>query len=302
MFPFETRIAVMSALKRFISALSLSVTCALATGQVMAGAADVETSEGGRMKFEYADDGRLRINMPDADSYMLVREGEIYAVTESNGSPQVISLRQAMNMFGGMADSATPSASKGRILKLSPTGESQTYAGISGPVYQLQYIDEDGKEQTTELVLSDDPRALAFRDAMNTMVQSLVQAAGKDADTEAAGDLQRRLQSLDMGVLRYGEDMWVTAISTRSIDAGRFTLPAEPMDLSALGGFGAQQGASGKEEESGGTMSDIMGMFGKKADEKADRAGDKAEQEVDEAADRGIDKAIDKAFGKIFGN
>ena len=106
----------MFALKRFVAVLSLSLACALAAGQVMAGAADVATSEGGRMKFEYADDGRLRINMQEADSYMLVRDGEIYAVSESNGSPQVISLLQAMNMFGGMADSATRT-----VMSPSPT-------------------------------------------------------------------------------------------------------------------------------------------------------------------------------------
>jgi hypothetical protein len=129
------------------------------------------------------------------------------------------------------------------------------------------------------------------------MVTSMARSTGKGA--EGADEMQRKLMDMNMGVLRYGEDMWVTTISDRRIDDARFVLPAEPTDMSALQGIFGGAGNSGENE--GGFMSGIMGALGGKAERQEDRVENKAEQEVDRQTDNAVDNALNKAFGKLFG-
>ena len=100
------------------------------------------------------------------------------------------------------------------------------------------------------------------------------------------------------GILRFGQDMTVTALSGDPVDKSRFVLPAEPTDLSAMQGmFGGGQ-ADGEEGTGGGFISSV---FGSKAERQKDRVEEKADNEVDKQTDNVMDKALDKAFGKLFG-
>jgi hypothetical protein len=265
------------------------------SASLLAGAADVRSSDGGSMKFEYAGTDKLRINMADGANYMVVKENQIYVVADNEGQIMVFNMNQAMSMFGGMASSATPQTVEGKLLSLKATGRSETVAGIKGEVYMARFIDHEGEERTTDMVLARDPRAVDLQRAMFGMVTSMAKSSGKE--TKGADEMQQKLMDMNMGVLRYGEDMWVTTISDRKIDDARFVLPAEPTDMSALGGiFGG--GGGGNE---GGFMSGIMGALGGKAERQEDRVGNKAEQEVDKQTDNAVDNALNKAFGKLFG-
>ena len=159
------------------------------------------------------------------------------------------------------------------------------------------------------VVMSDDPRALEFREAMFTMARA--GQAALDEELQAQNlDLQARLMELDLGVLRVGSDMKVTAISGDTVAAARFELPAEPMDMQGLGSMlggmsqpGATQpqdtsGTEPEEKQSGGLFSNMMNAIGGKAERQTDRA----EKKVDNKVDRETDNALDKAFGKLFGD
>ena len=277
----------------------LSAACALVLGAhsvvTLAGAADVRSSEGGQMKFEYRDD-LLRITTDGQQGYMVVRDGEIYMVTNAEGQVMVLSLSQAMGLMGSQASAAKPSTVEGKLLSLEPTGGTETVAGIKGEVYRVRFIDQDGKERSSDLVLSGDPRAREFQGAMYTMIRGFARAAGKPV--EGPEELQARLTKMNKGTLRFGEDMWVTAISDRDVDPGRFALPAEPTDMSAMSGmFGGGQSGGGSQS-SGGFMSRI---FGDKAQRQQDRVEDRTEDEVDRQTDEAVDSVMDKAFDKIFG-
>lgn len=249
--------------------------------------ADVVDSEGNRMRFEYQDK-LLRINPTGQDGYMIVRDNRTYVIQESDGEIMVLDLSQAMSMFGGMLKSATPETVDVKVESLEATGNHETVAGIQGAVYRLRYIDENGQSRETDMVLSDDPRALGFRDAVFLMAQSIADSV--EMDLEGTDKLQQQLANRDLGVLRYGQDMRITRLENTRVDDARFVLPAEPTDLSGLGKLfgGSQQG----KEENGG----LGGLFndGSSSDEHAeDPQGSNA---VENAT-----KEIGKAFGKLFG-
>lgn len=287
----------MNNLRTALSATALSTLLVWAAPGAIAGAADIRSSEGGAMKFEYSGRDKLRINMDTDNNYMIMRDDEVFVVTDADGQMMVISMNQAMSMFAGMAAGATPKTVEGKLLSMKPAGRSETVAGIKGEVYLVRFIDEKGQERSADMVLSKDPRAVELQQAMTGMISSMARAAGKSA--EGAAEMQKKLTAMNMGILRYGEDMWVSNISDRKIDSARFELPAEPTDLSALGGIlGAASGDSGEE---GGFVSGIMGALGGKTKRQEDRLGDQAEREVDRQSDNAVDNALNKAFGKLFG-
>ena len=252
------------------------------------------------MLFEYSGDN-LRVNMgEETANYMVLRDGRVYVVADSDGSIMVIDASQAWSMFGGMASAATPDMVANKVVSLEATGAKEAHAGVTGEVYKLRYSTEDGSVRETDLVLSDDPRAKAFRDAMHNFAMTMANTVGKDYG-DANDDMQKRLDDLDKGVLRYGEDMRVSALSTASVDAARFDLPAEPTDLSSLGaifGGGAAAGENG-EQGSGGPISSFLGKLGRTGESGEE---EEAASEEDSAETGSAAEELGKAFGRLFGN
>jgi hypothetical protein len=250
----------------------------------------------------------LRINSDQPDSYVVVRDGNLYAVSFNDGQPMVIDAGSMMKGMANMIPQVIESDLDARLISLKDTGKDETVAGINGDVYELKIEDENGAEQTETLVLSDDKRALEFRDALFNMMSFAAKIAGTDKAPKE-DDISKRLLAMDVGVLRYGSEMTVTEISGDPVPAQRFDLPAEPLDMQGLGGlFGAMgQGSSGaadaedSAEEQGGLFSSMMGALGGKVERQEDRAGDAVDQEIDEQTDEAVDNALGKAFGKLFG-
>ncbi|QIB67374.1 hypothetical protein [Kineobactrum salinum] len=264
---------------------------ALASPALHADVTEAVDQNGNTMTFEYEGE-QLRINHADQQGYMVMRDDRIYVVNDADGELMVIDVSQAMSMFGGLAKSVTPDMTQVRVDSLEPTGRSETVAGIDGEVYILKYQDEDGKARETEMVLSSDRRAIGFRDAMHRMASSL--ARSLDQHYDASEYLQHQLARSDMGVLRYGADIRVTSITENRVDPARFVLPAEPTDLSGLGGM---LGGGNADGESGGIMSGIFGGGNDKS--QTEESGDSEESAGNAVENAG--KEIGKAFGKLFG-
>ncbi len=269
---------------------ALLLTLGLYAAPGSADTAEVVDAEGNRITFEY-EGNNLRVNMAqEQGSYMLANAQSLYVVTNNDGQIMVIDVQQAMSMFGGMAQAAVPDLAEVRVETLEATGRKETVAGIEGEVYTLNFVDQNGQAQRAELVLSPDARAVGFRDAMHRMASRVGDMVDQQ---DAANLLQTRLNDKELGVLRYGQDMRVASISAGRVDPARFVLPAEPTDLSALGGlFGG--GNSSEEGGMGGIMSGIFGGGAKEApSDEAAPADDSLENAT---------KEIGKAFGKLFGN
>jgi len=143
---------------------------------------------------------------------------------------------------------------------------------------------------------------------MYLMLDAFGDVASKEA-MQQSKDIQSELANMDVGVLRFGSEMTLTATDGDDVAPARFELPAEPMDMqglgSMLGSMGAQDQAPADDDESNGEnkglFSSMMGAIGSKADRQADRAGDSVEREIDAETDEQVDDAIGKAFGKLFG-
>ena len=268
---------------------------AIASIGARADVAVVSTSDGHQMTYEYKGEN-LRINTGDnKDNYLLMVDGTLYSVARSDGEYMVIDVSQAMSMFGSTLRQATPGAADARVESFEATGRKQTVAGIEGEVYRVTYIDENGKRQQSEMVLSEDARALRFRDAVYAMARSITKSIGEEIDPK---ELQYQLLDKDMGVLSYGEDMTIDSIEATEVADARFVLPAEPMDMSGLGGM--LGGGGNGDGNSGGFMSGIMGAIGGGSAESGQKEAEEKASEEDKEATPMDD--IGKAFGKLFGN
>ena len=293
---------------RSILALLLTLAFALPAA---AGTATIANSDGTTMTFEYRGGDLLRVGGMEDESYMLVRDNTLYVVNFNDGEPMVIDASSMMKGFSGMVQQAAPSATTAGFVSLEETGRSETVAGIKGEVYLLT-TNEDGVERTQEVVMSDDARAIEFRDAMFIMGRAAMDAFGEQQLAEDNKDLQKELEEMNLGVLRVGDDMTVTELSGDRIAAARFELPAEPMDMQGLGAMMGAMGESSGEEadadgkQSGGIFSGMMDALGGQADRQADWQADRTEQKVDnkvdQESDNAVDKAVDKVFGKLFGD
>lgn len=264
--------------KTMIRTLAVALCTA---GGAWADVTTVQTNNGDTMTYEYEGD-KLRIDVGQQDSYMLLVDGTVYSVTRSDGEYMVVDVSQAMSMFGSALRDAAPGAADSRVESFEATGRKETIAGIEGEVYLVKYIDHEGKAQQGEMVLSEDPRTLGLRDAIFKFARSITKSLGEEVDP---AQLQSRLLEKDMGVLRYGQDMTVTSIQRVDVDDARFVLPAEPMDLSGIGGILGGSGGLG-------------GLFGSSNKTTGDEP---AAQDTESAAESPVEE-LGKAFGKLFGN
>ncbi|EED30475.1 conserved hypothetical protein [gamma proteobacterium NOR5-3] len=287
------------------------VSCAsLIAVEALAGSATMNSKEGGATVFEYRDQ-LLRIDIPGQEnSYVILRDNTIYSVIQQDGNTIVMDAGSAMKSMGVNAAASVPSDINAEVVSLKKTGRTEVVAGIKGDVYELKFKDENGEAQSEELVLSDDARALEFRDALFQMLEIAATLTSNSAP-ENTQSMRAQLEGIDAGMLRFGSEFAVTTIDDRAIDPARFELPAEPMNLNGigamLGGLSQQAPTDVAEEQDAdgdkkpGLFGSVMGAIGSKVNRQADRIGDSAEQEVDEETDEKVDSALDKAFGKLFG-
>ena len=290
------------------STRTLLCAALVASPAALAGKATIASSDGSSAEFEYAGD-MLRMSSPQGGGYMLIRDKTMYMVSMQDGTPMVISASAMMKGIGQAMPQVGASAFTSEFISMEDTGRNETVAGIKGDVYEFSYRDENGKTITEELVVSDDDRALEFRDALFSM-STVAEAISTPDAVEQGREMQERFENMNLGVLRYGAEMKVTAISGETIQAERFELPAEPMNLQGLGdmlgnmsrqaapaGSGGEAAASeAPAEKKGGLLSTMMGALGGKANDTADEGADESDQEGD-----GKDNAIGKAFNKLFG-
>ncbi|MFV0477457.1 MAG: hypothetical protein ACK5ME_06455 [Parahaliea sp.] len=238
----------------FLASLALAGNTVISS-YALADKAQVITAEGDTMVFEYEAD-KLRIDMPgNQQGYMLMRDNKLYVVAENNGQIMVFDMASAIQMFGNMAQGATPEVLSAKIVSLDATGTKESVAGIDGEIYQLTFIDNKGVERSESLVLSSNALAIAFRDiiqAMSSAATAALQDSAYQNSLDAADQIHTRLSHLNMGVLRYGRDIKIQSIEDTTVADERFILPAPPTDLGAL--IGAAMKNSGNTADALGTL------------------------------------------------
>ncbi|MDX1734347.1 MAG: hypothetical protein R3228_08265 [Halioglobus sp.] len=238
----------MQYLGKAIRAAALLAIAAYSTAG-FAGSAEVTAGDGSRMTYEYTDT-MVRMNSDEPNSWMVLRDGHAYMVSINDGQPMVIDANQAWRMASGIIGNAAPNVMNEQLQSIEATGRKETHAGVVGEVYKLRIQDSDGKVEEYEAVLSEDPRAVAFRDALITMSRTMAEAMGRTDLVDVKQSVPGKLMSMNKGVLRYGDDMTITALSNEPVDPSRFELPAQPTDMSGLGAIlgGMNRGAPPPED------------------------------------------------------
>lgn len=212
--------------------LLTAAVCTLAATQALGGNATVQSSTDGntvKMDIRWKGDN-TRMDFPNqANTYMLVRDGKTYSVTNHGGRTMVMDMSavgrmaQGMNQAGG--DHGIGSGRARSVGAIEATGESETVAGVEGEVYTLRWTDQGGREHTDEAVLSDHPLALELTRAFSNFVK----ASSGDPDP-----IGQKLEKKNLGILRFGSQFRVTAIDDGTPPASTFELPAEPMDMQKM--------------------------------------------------------------------
>lgn len=215
---------------RFILSIQLLILlAALLPAAVLAGGVATIQSGGENMKIAWQDDGAVRMDTSDPGQYMIMRDGKMYSVSMQNGQPMVMDMSGMFKMFSAMAKSQKQPQGTlvGHIDKVEATGASETIAGIEGRVYHITTTSPDGKTETVEAVLTDNPLVVAMTKAyMDAMLGMLA--------PETADSLMAALPDDDRGMLRSGTDFKLASISGDAPDPSQFELPAEPKSLAKM--------------------------------------------------------------------
>lgn len=224
--------------KVFMVVLAAMATVVVAGNVIASGIATIQAdnAQDSTMGVEYLDNSKVRMNVPgkeSGDSYMLLLDGKIYMVSSSGGQTMVMDMAQLGSMARGFGvDTGGGDSFKQELLKYNKTGKSETVAGYKGEVYTLTWRDNKGMH-TEDAVLSSHKDVREFFGAWMHLAKSLASSVGQEiAMDKTVWDF---LEREGKGVLRLGEEFRVLSIEARKVDANRFVLPAEPMQMPKMG-------------------------------------------------------------------
>lgn len=234
-----------------------------------------------QLVLQYRDDNHVRMNVP-GEGYMLITGGEGYMVSPSGNGWTVISIKDMATMISaiGAQYGATSNVSFmdfNENVEIRNTGRRETVAGLPGDVYEAIQIESDGTRETMEMVMSDHRDAKdAFQGFMriSTLMGEMAGIQGLDKLVDDAYGLG------DKAVLRAGDEWVLASINRNSIPESDFALPAAPMAMPSIPGFGGA--AAGDSSSSGGFGASISNWLGGEASNAGQVAADEAETIADE--------------------
>lgn len=254
-----------------------------------------------------ADDTDIaRMNFPHerGNNYMLLRDGNLYMVTDQQGEPMVMDMADFHAMTqrmgaGGAPDMAADDMTA--VKRLTDTGRNEAVAGIQGRVYELVWLDGRGEQRTDELVLSSDERARAFTEVWSNIIRQMDTAFDKPGD--GSRQLKESLDSEGMGFLRMGDRFRLTALRQDAFPSGHFELPGPVMDMEAFLSGGMAPRGGGAPAPTADTGEDSYGdIFGEQGERLQERASERAERRTQQQTDSAVDEAVDKVMDSLFGN
>lgn len=237
-FKFKPQVRLLVAVSLLLPTIALAGGKAtmITTEQPMKMEGQADNSGPTTITLTWQDQNTLRMDFGDvgadnlADTYLIMRDGKTYSVSQNDGQPLVMDMSAMSSLMKSMMPKGSNDENPfGNIDSIKATQNSETVAGIKGRVYNMSWTDPDGSKQSDEAVLTDDPLVVemtqAYLGAMSTMVGDEYTRLYKDA-----------LPSADQGLLKVGDQFYVESISPADPPAASFELPAKPMDLQSLMG------------------------------------------------------------------
>ncbi|MGM0561610.1 MAG: hypothetical protein ACQETX_11140 [Pseudomonadota bacterium] len=225
-------------LHRLASLLLLALVAGTA-GPALADGSLTYSADGGDMgRLEMTErwrGGALRTDIAGVEAYMLLRDGEIYSITSAGGRVMVMALSALADLPQAQGTQSTDQLKTGaglampsEVQEIDATGEVKDVAGVTGEIYEISWLDEEGASHTDSAVLSDDPRLLENQQLKMEM-SNLVQG-------QEANPLLEALQEKGLAALSFGDRFEVLSLEDHPGPEGDFLLPAEPMDLGDMMG------------------------------------------------------------------
>lgn len=170
----------------------------------------------------------LRMDIGDDTDYMLVRDGKMYMVSESEGEINVMDLSGMSAMVQAMASSGINDDNPfGSIESIEATGATANVAGIAGQVYRITSINANSSPETVDAVLTDDPLVIEMTQAYLTSITAMAGPALTQAFESSLPDDNRGLLSME-------DQFRIDSINRSDPPAATFELPAEPVGLEGL--------------------------------------------------------------------
>lgn len=218
--------------------LSLICLCWLPAFAWAAGSATIQTG-GSQLTVYWQDVGTVRLDPAEGNQYTVIKDGEMYSVSFSDGQPQVMKMGGMMRAMGEAAkNQASQAPFSTDVQEIQATGRSEKLAGMTGEVY----IVTDEKGETHEVVLTDNPLA-------EEMTRAYMQIINIFAGEEGVDKVMAAFPDGKQGMLRSDDDYRVVSISNDTPADELFELPAKPKDMGQLmqrlqsaRGAAAQQG------------------------------------------------------------
>lgn len=203
----------------------LSGLAALPVLSLAAGTATIQADHK-TSQVEWLDSQTVRLDQAGEDRYIVLRDGKAYLVSDQQGQPRVMDMGEMAQTLNQVAKGLTRGGfdleSKiPEIDQVRDTGARTTVAGIQGETYRVTTTDSDGKQQTLDAVLTDDPRVTELTHAYLNVASALVSA-------QTTQKLQSALPANRQGILKVSGKYEIQSISSARPDAARFTLPAPP--------------------------------------------------------------------------
>ncbi len=249
----------------FLTSMLILCMAAPFSSALASGIAVIQSGEGddSRMEIEYLNKDKVRMNVNSEDgdnTYMLVRDGKSYIVSNAGGRTMVMDVAQLGGMAQGMGmDVGATDSFKQELLQLKPTGKSEIVAGYEGDVYSMTWKDDSGTH-TEEAVLSGHKHVREFSDSWMSMAEIMSKAVSQQGMSDDS--IMEFLKREGKGILRLGKDFHIVSIESKSIPASRFDLPVAPMQMPSFGGMGNYQYPAGNKNTGAPTQNQMNNAIG----------------------------------------
>jgi hypothetical protein len=175
------------------------------------------------MTVYYRNDQAVRVDVGEG-RYMLITGSNVYMVENEGGRTTAVDMDQmgaALQRSGMTAQAPATGANADGNVSFRKTGRTETVAGYKGQVFE---VTADGK--TTEYVGSNDADVVALGRAFLVMGKRMSRSFGRN-DSAAMDRAVRTAQAEGVGgMLRSGNDVRLTSVTKKDVDAAFYQLPA----------------------------------------------------------------------------
>lgn len=176
---------------------------------------------------EYLDDNHIRLQI-EPDLYLLINQQGTFAVIGDSVLDVDAFSRQAQqwSIIQVLASYAENRADKVPPSKqLYPTRKKELVANIQGDVYIARVADDDGSQsQVVKIVLSNDPRLLKLKLAMQRLAKKNVASFGHAGFGKLLDTMQNSF-SEETAILRYDNKFQVMQLAEIDLTENHFALP-----------------------------------------------------------------------------